>query len=299
MKFIWIIGLFIIGCSGLPMFNQDQVRPWQNQLAQEAPSLAPFIAIHSKGNYKLYYLAAHHQNSMNSDTLKLVERLFKDYKFNAIIIEPFANTLGESPEWYVTEAQAGISEDYIRGGESALAAIRAYEKKIPFFGGEIDHKEMFNRLKKFGYSKEDIIGFYLARQIPQMIRQKERLDGLLERKGPGLINQFCIDFEINHTQCPSLSQLKKWYFTKNGKELNTKVTSEDVAPQIDGKLFTHKISSSINNIRDRYTLEIIYAALIKYKKVAIIYGSSHYLTLKKSIESSMGPSEKIICSHCL
>lgn len=286
--------LFQLGCTTIPKFDESLVRPWQTELNREAPSRRPYIAHHKVGRTELFYFAAHHDNDPNSDTIKLVERLFKEFKFEAVIIEPIANSFGVSPDWFVKDSREGAAVSFVKGGESAVAAIRADERKLPFFGGEIDHKQLFEELKTQSFTDEDILGFYLVRQIPQWIRQKENAKGLLEKKGPGFISHYCKTFEIESAKCPSLDQLKAWYQKKNLKKLDINVTTEDVAPRVDGELFTHKVSSAIGIIRDRFTLDIIDAALKKYKKVAVVYGTSHYLTLRKSLEASLGEPQQII-----
>lgn len=292
--FFTISLFFLGGCVSSPRFDQNLVRHWQRDLDREAPSRRPYIAHHKKGPFELFYLAAHHDNNPNGDTLKLVEHLFREFKFDALIIEPIANSYGVSPAWFVADSRKGATDSFIKGGESALAAIRADEKKIPFFGGEIDHKQLYNQLKIQGYDDQDVLGFYLTRQIPQWIRQKEERADLLEKKAPAFIAHYCKTFEIESKKCPTLGQIKEWYQKKNNKNLGLVVTTEDVAPRVDGSLFTHKISSSIGSIRDRFTLELIQTSLRKYKRVAVIYGGSHYMTLRKSLESSMRPPHQVV-----
>lgn len=59
-------------------------------------------------------------------------------------------------------------------------------------------------------------------------------------------------------------------------------------------LLTQKISSAVGIIRDRYTIQIIQRCLHKFKKVAVVYGASHYLTLRNGIEAGMGKPIEIV-----
>lgn len=79
-----------------------------------------------------------------------------------------------------------------------------------------------------------------------------------------------------------------WYKNKIGHELVADVSNEEVAPYSDGTLFTQKISSDVGFIRDHFTLNIIEQIIHKYKKVAVIYGAGHFLTLRKSFDASFG-----------
>ncbi|MCB0350038.1 MAG: hypothetical protein KDD38_02570 [Bdellovibrionales bacterium] len=286
--------IYFAACSSAPKFDQTLVRPWQSQLENESPSERPYIAVHKAHSYELIYLAANHDNDPNSDTLRLVGKLFNEFNFNAIVIEPIAYSYGKSPKWFLDEAHKGVHPNIIIGGESSLAAIQADDKKIPFYGGEIDHKALYNQLKAENYTDSDILGFYLARQIPQWVREKENRKDLITKKGLNFITHYCKVFEIPETSCPSLNEIKTWYKTKTGKTLTSDLNTEDVAPIYSSPLFLHQISSSIGTIRDRFTLDIIQQLLAKHKRVAVVYGGSHYITLKKSFEKSMGRSKQII-----
>lgn len=292
---IWILtALFLIGCTTSPKFNDSLVRPWRTELDRESPSEKPYVAYHKKGQYELLYLAAHHDNNPKSDTLTLVDQLFRDFNFNFLVIEPIPNSEGESPRWFVDEAKKGIKDSIVIGGESSLAVVRADAKKIPFAGGEIDHRELYRQLKLQGYQDEDVIGFYLVRQIPQWVREKENFNELIEKKGPLYIAHYCKSFGIEQTKCPTLDKIKVWYESNAGKKLSIKVDTEEVAPIHGSPLFTHKISSAIGAIRDRFTLNLIGTYLLKYKRVAVVYGGSHYLTLRKSIEQSLGVPIRVV-----
>ncbi len=70
--------------------------------------------------------------------------------------------------------------------------------------------------------------------------------------------------------------------------------TEEVAPIHGSPLFTHKISSAVGAIRDRFTLHLIQHYLAKHRRVAVVYGASHYLTLRKSIEAALGAPIEVV-----
>ena len=285
--------LSLIGCASSPQLDQNLIRPWSSKIGDEFPHKAAALVLYKKGPYELYYLAAHHENTISGETLSLVSKLFNEYKFDVLIIEPFAFSYGKSPAWYVEESKKGINGDFILGGESAWAVFLADKKGVPFFGGEPDHSEIYKALKNLGYTDEDVLGFYLVRQIPEWFREKESPQGLLERKGPNFIAFYCKTLAIK--KCPTVSDLKKWYNQKVGKELVPEVSNEETAPYDDGKLFTHQISSAVSKIRNSYTLNRIEQLLRDYKKVAVIYGAGHFINLRKSFDSAFG--EPIVLSN--
>jgi len=277
---------FLIACSTTPKFDPQKIRPWSNALGKEYPSKKAVIAHYQKNNSALFYLAARHTNTMGDDTLNLVQTLFDQWRFNVLIIESIPYSSGESPKWFVQEAKKGKTESFVKGGESALAVVLADEKKIPFFAGEPDDQDIYKALKSKGYSDQDVVGFYIVRQVPQWVREKESKTGLLQRKIPPFASHYCKIFSI--TSCPSYSDTMKWYKDKTGRELVADVSNEEVAPYSDGTLLTQKMSSDVGYIRDRFTLNVLQKMVQKYKKVAVVYRAGHFLTLRKSFDAYFG-----------
>ncbi|MGE4234350.1 MAG: hypothetical protein AB7F43_13565 [Bacteriovoracia bacterium] len=290
IQLIYLIALFfsLITNAADIEFDPSLVRPWRNTLESESLLKDPYIAHHKNNPHELFYLASHHQTELKSKTILLVKKLFRTPTFKAVIIESIPFASGESPRWFIEDAKQNLKSTYIKGGESSMAAILANTHSIPLFGGELDHKDIYDALKTLKYSDLDIVGFYLARQIPQWIREKEEKKGLLKRKAPKFLSYYCKKFGIN--SCPRLSQIQAWYQSKNKSKLTSNVTTEQTAPFSDGKLFTQKISSDLGKIRDRFTLSLIQSLLNQYKSIAVIYGESHYLTLKKSLDQQLGPA---------
>jgi hypothetical protein len=286
--------LLLSGCTSAPKFDAHLVRPWQSELEQEYLSKKPFIARHKAKDFEIFYLAAHHDNDPNSQTMQLIDKLFQNYKFDVLIIEPFPNSKGESPQWYLDLSRKSIGKSLIVEGESSYAVIKANDKAIPFFGGEIDHLQLYLQLKIQGYTTEDVIGFYLVRQIPQWIRQKKAPAEMLKKDAPQFLKHYCKDFEVPPTNCPDLAAIKLWYRAKMNKELTPERINDEVAPIYGSTIFTQKISSAVGDIRDRFTLNLIQTYLKKYKRVAVIYGKSHYITLRKSIDAAMGPPVEVV-----
>jgi hypothetical protein len=282
-----ILAVFLIwGCSSAPTLETSKIRQWGPELETEFPGEEPGLAIYNRGKYQLYYLAASHENSLTSPTLKLVEKLFTKYDFDVLLVESVPNSSGESPKWFLEESKKGLKSDFILGGESAWGVILADKRGIPFFAGEPDHQDIYSYLKKSGYTALDIIGFYTARQIPQWVRENEATKGLIERRAPAFISYYCGLFAIQN--CPTLDDVKEWYKAKNGRILDVKITNNDVSPEHSGKLYTHKISSAVGDCRDKFTLNVIARLLKKYKRVAVIYGAGHYVTLRESFDSALG-----------
>lgn len=265
------------------------MREWGTDLFNEFPGEDPGIAYYKKGEIELIYLAASHSTNLESPTLKMLKKMFERFQINVLLIEPIPFSSGESPQWYVQESKLGLKDKSIKEGESGLAALTADEKHIPFFAGEPDHLDIYKGLKADGFSDEDIVSFYLARQIPQWIRQNENPKTLLDKKGPNFLVHYCKMFLL--LTCPDVTQVKVWYRSKIGKELDANVSNEDMSPRKDGDLYTHKMASSVSKVRDHYTLARIEDLLKKYKKLAVVYGAGHYVTIRKSFDAFFGPPQ--------
>lgn len=283
--------LLLVSTSALADIKLDPslIRRWSQSLDGEYPGEQPVIAHYKQAGYELFYLASAHSNDLGSPTLKLVNRLFFTHQFDALLVEPFSHSKGESPAWFTKLAKQGLQGDFILGGESALAIIRADSKKIPFFGGEPDHRDVYQELRKRGFTDIDVLGFYVVRQVPQWVREKQDKTGLLERNAPKFINIYCKEFGLQF--CPSLKDVRSWYKNKMGHDLTPDVKNEEISPFAEGTLITQKISSATGDIRDRYTLNILQRKLAKYKRVAVVYGSGHFVTLRKSLDEAFGPPE--------
>lgn len=291
MKTILILAvlLSLTSCAPFkPKLDPEKIRPWSDELSKEYPRERPVIAHYKRDNYELFYLAARHTNTMGEDTLNLVQTLYDKFKFNVLIIESLPHSVGESPKWFVEEAKAGRTAKFIKGGESALSVILASNKKIPFFAGEPDHQDIYRGLKDKGYTDIDVLSFYTVRQIPQWVREQNDKSTLFHKKIPSFLTNYCKTFSVQN--CPSTVDVMKWYKDKIGYELTPDVSNEEVAPIKDGTLYTQKMSAEIGHIRDHFTLNIIEQMLLRYERVAVVYGASHFSTLRRSFEKSFGLS---------
>jgi hypothetical protein len=115
-----------------------------------------------------------------------------------------------------------------------------------------------------------------------------------DSRSTSFLKHYCRTFQIEEARCPSLSRIRSWYKSKSGKALNSKITTEESAPIFGSKVFTQKVSSAIGIIRDRFTLGLIEAILSKHRNVTVVYGASHYSTLKPAIEAGLGQAKEIV-----
>jgi len=279
------ICFLLVGCTTAPKLNPSLIRPWSETLDKEYPQDKVTIVSYKHGPYELFYVTAHHSTQISSDTNRAVDALFDKKKFNVLVIEPISYSYGESPAWFVEESKKGLSQDFVPGGESAWATLKANSANIPFYGGEPDHLDIYKALKAKGYPDQDVIGFYFARQIPAWIRQKEPVKNLLLKKYPDFSNSYCQRFSIQI--CPKLNETLAWFKSNNGHDLSIDVTNNEMGPYQNGT-FTQRIAYAIDEVRNAYTLNVVQTLLEKYKKVAVVYGASHFRNLRKSFDEVLG-----------
>ena len=279
----------LTACASSPdslRLDPADIRTWSEALGSEYPNKKSVIAHYKKSGYELIYLAGGHSNDFGSATINLVEELFARYQFDVLLIEPIPFSSGKSPKWFLEEAKGGLRETFIVGGESALAAIYADKKNIPFYAGEPDHHDIYQGLRSKGYSDQDIISFYLVRQIPQWVRSHQPTDHLLEKRAPAFAKHYCRLFAIE--KCPSLEDVSTWYLKHVGHPLTVHVQNDEVAPVSGSQSLPHRISSDVGFIRDHFTLQVIETLLLKHKRVAVIYGAGHFITLRHSFDRALG-----------
>ncbi|MNL60313.1 hypothetical protein D3C87_1841120 [compost metagenome] len=104
--------------------------------------------------------------------------------------------------------------------------------------------------------------------------------------GPPFIENYCRIFAT--PKCPTLAELLVWYKNQSGHDLSVNISNQESAPYKNGKLLTQRMSADLGQLRDKFTLGIIEKLLSRYKEVAVIYGSGHFFTLRKSFEASLG-----------
>lgn len=279
--------LGLCGCVTPVKFDSEKIRPWSEKLDDQAPFQNPYVADFQRGVYRLRYVAAHHQNELNSPTLKLVSSVMeKSADVKVLLIEPISYVEGKSPQFYIDYAKKSNRDKFIEGGESAWAVLLAQDKNLPFFGGEPRDEDIAKAIFQNGYKEIDLVGFYLVRQIPQWRREGKLKKKTLMASSIPYLSNVCKRLDVK--QCPSFQEVKEWYLLKMKTSLTENVDGQSVAPDLASSIYTQRISGEIGKVRDAYTLSIIERLLQEYKSVIVVYGASHFMTLRLALESFLG-----------
>ncbi len=89
--------------------------------------------------------------------------------------------------------------------------------------------------------------------------------------------------------CPSFSDFKKWYKSKNGHAFKPQIIdSEESAPDTEGTYFTNRLSLAVARVRDRFIVQKIAERLDKDQIVLNVFGASHLATQTRSLEKMLG-----------
>ena len=286
--------LSILACSSKPIqLDPQQNVPWTEDLEKTAPHPAPYLALFKNKGKRLYYLAAHHDNQVQSPTFKLVRQAFEDYNVKAVMIEGVFASMGESPFAVLKTASVTWEDDFVGDGESGYAAVLATTREIPFFGGEPDDLDVYQAMLAEKYSPEDMVGYYLVRQYPQWVRQKRLEKKSLEKTASEFIAYTCQQFSIPSVNCTTYEKFKLWYKEKNKKDFPKNFDKEEAAPYSHGRYFTQRISHRVGRFRDAFIVKQIATHLNTHKNVLIVYGASHLLTQLPALQKGLGQPEYV------
>lgn len=270
----------------------EKLAPWTSRLRAQQPEDA-FAAVYRVGGKRLVFVAAKHANKAESLTFRLIREAYNQFRFDTVIAEGFATGRGPNPSSifrYVTQHPVR-PDGFVEGGELVPAALGAKAEGAILWGGEPHDLEVKARLILQGVSAEDILGFYVLRNIPQWIREKQ----LSSTADPALRD--LVAKALSHTRkqlqlgpeiLPHFEQWSKWYEAQNGKAIETNFVTEEVGPLVDGSFRTNKIAYAISMVRSAYLHELVIRHLAREESVLVVFGASHLMIHRPALDSALG-----------
>jgi len=282
-----ILFLFIIsfGKCAYADYDLTKLKNYSFELERTPPVIPPFLACYKKDDRELCYIATNHGTDQNSATFKLVRDVIEDFKPNLVIIEGFETKKGESPSDINELVEKFCKVNPSVCEEPHYAVSQASSKNIPFIGGEPDDEEVYDKLRYEGYSKNDVFAFYFARLVPQLYREGQvsnmedvhkKFDEYLKVSSVSGVTLTYPEYEdwMKRNISPSIGfdEMKDPKF---------------VAPFANGNKL-QEIANKNEWIRDRHILKVIFDSVLKYKRVLVIYGHSHFLTQIDVLEQHLG-----------
>jgi hypothetical protein len=294
---IGVLGLLLLSASEVPpplRSAPDKLAPWTKQLRDQQPEDA-FAAVYRVGIKRLVFVAAKHANTNDSLTFRLIRSAFEHFSFDIVIAEGFATARGPNPaSIYRYVAQNGARADgFVEGGELVPAALGAKAEKATLWGGEPHDLEVKAGLTLRGIPGEDVLGFYVLRNIPQWIGERKlrsagdpALRGLVEKA----LSQNREKLQLGPGLLASFDEWSAWYQAKNGKPIDASFVTEEVGPLADGQFGTNKIASAVSLVRDAYLHQLIVRHLAKGESVLVVFGASHLMIHRPALDTVLGSS---------
>ena len=275
--------LFLTACSHkdlAPDFNL--IQHWSPEEQMKEPHQPPFIAKYKYRSKELWYIAAKHTSNIKSPTFKTIKESLSKFNPQLVILEGFETEPNEhSPKGYIKYAIKCSKVKFRNCGEPSYSAYLSNQKNIPFIGAEPPDKTIYEHLKTKGYRPQDLVGYYLVRQIPQLKRQNKLNKNNFQKTADKLLNIFLNDIESS--QSFEFSEFKAWYKEKSGNHFDiNKIKSNDLAPIVSTEAtYFNKTSALIGEVREKHILKKISQGLKSYDRVLIVYGAGHHVQQKK------------------
>ncbi len=255
------------------------IRAWSNNLAKEQPANYPFRVQYERGHKSFTYLAVQHENKIGSSTFKAIQGALEERSYEVVVMEGFPRSEGFNSAQMIEWAKSDGSDGFFQGGETSFLIQQAQTRRIPFVGGEIDDVDLKSEAIKAGYTELDLLYFYFARQVPQLIRDGTLKTTSIEESYEKFMKKEMQELKVKSQKIPSYASFLDWYMRKNATQFSVQsMTSEVVAPLCEGTLFTQKLSGLIGVNRDRFIVKTIAEVLNRYNKVLVVYGGSHWVT---------------------
>jgi hypothetical protein len=267
------------------------ITPYTFSIEKDRFAEPPYVATFQDRRKTLFYIAAEHvsvekyPNLLKHPTFLTIQKLFTDHTIEAVIVEGIAPWKGLIPTALLDHGNECESTGYKADcGEPWFVIQQARRTHTMIFTGEPSEAEILNTIKAHGYSIQDLLGFYIVRQIPSWKRE-----GLFHGNGiKKLIEARLVSYrrDLGLTEKFDYRDFETWYRKnmQNPADFAT-IESNDTAPlSTSGATFIQKISSVIGMARDCSVVTHIAQALNNYSNVLVVYGASHFLVEKNSLE---------------
>ncbi len=245
----------------------------------------PFVETFQNNGKTLVYVAAtHHWPRLFSDAMadpvfKIIKQIFLTTPPDTVIIEGVdpAVDMGRFLDHAKRCAAAGYDLPNQNCGEPAFTAFLASERNISVSTGEPSTQDAVAFMQSHGYSLEDLLSFYVAREITT----RNHGAHISEAEFPRLLaNTIAYYARLlgNHVLF-TLADFNAWYAKNMRTPRNyLDLTSDDLSPAPQARPPTsqlHRISGTLEILRDQSVVSKIKRAFNIQRRVLVVYGGSH------------------------
>jgi hypothetical protein len=270
----------------------DKLAPWTTVMRDRQPEDA-FAVMYKVGNKHLVFVGAKHANRTDSQTFKLIEGTYEHIRFDAVIAEGFPTARGPNPArtlQYVQES-GPRPDGFVEAGELFPTVIGAQKQAAKLWGGEAHDLAVKARLFAKHISGEDLLGFYVLRNIPQWIREQKIADAGDRRLVPLVEAALARDrtaLQLPKTTLADFDDWSAWYRRLNGKPISKDFITEETGPLADGRFGSNRVAFAISRERAAYLHELILEHLNGGESVLVVFGASHLMIHRPALDSVLG-----------
>lgn len=289
---LWVV-LFLSACAAsTPRPAPEKLTPWTKALRVQQPE-HPYAAVYKIGPERLVFLAAKHENNDRSATFRLIREAYSSFDFDTVIAEGFPTSRGANPPRTIAYALDSKvrSDGFVEAGELAPTVAGARDEQAELWGGEADDRQIKDMLLGQGIPEEDLLGFYILRNIPQWIRERKiehagdpRLQALVEADLP----RSRAALELAPVVLPTFADWAAWYQRLNGRPIGPGFVTEEAGPLADGDFGTNRIAHAISRTRAVHLHNLIIEHLAARRSVLVVFGGSHLMIHRAALDHALG-----------
>jgi len=288
-----LLVLSLSGCAATPSRPApERLRPWTTALRDQQPQTA-FAAVYRVGTARLVFLAAQHANRDDSPTFRLIRQAYETFAFDIVIAEGFPTSRGPNPARTLQYARenGATSDGFVPGGETVPTVLGAQAEGAALWGGEPDDLEIKARILDQDFSAEDLLGFYVLRNIPQWIGERQidhAGDPRLEALATAALARNRAVLQLPATVLPGFAEWAAWYQALNRTPVGAGFVTEEVGPLTDGRFGTNRIASAVSRARGAHLHELIITHLNAGESVLVVFGGSHLMIHRPALDAVLG-----------
>jgi hypothetical protein len=293
MSCLFLLLAAATGCASSPPFTPDTslLVPWTERAQQRFPE-PPYAARYERDGKSLSYVAARHEHHYGSRTFQLIDREFRDFLPQVVVIEGLETEHGTSPAFYREAFSRYLEKESWPIGEPGYSASLAQARGIPFIGGEPSDEEIRDAVVTGPIESRDLLYYYVVRQIPQWKRTGEDQTRSFEELYAESVRHDMRKLGLDDDTLADPATFAAWYEVKNGRPFRyEEVTTRQSAP-VEGELFTNDMSLRIGAVREVHIVRLIAELLNKHDRVLVVYGAGHHVQQEKVLEKMLGVPRK-------
>lgn len=254
-------------------------------------------------NKKLIYVAVHYTDDIKSATHQVIKGIFQNEKPDIYIMEGWY--LNHTPE-RLKEISINLCEKQEKCYQSNYACYLATRNNVKFMGAWVSDKDQISLLKEQGYSREDVIFFLLARQLPYFFREGDTHNNqaFTAATWESVCNNYLqkrIAERLGDKVTLTYQDFLKWWNDRFKEPLDMErdfsLWERGVtychSNKSENALFTQKIANCFHKNTNNYMLKLIREAVATNQITLVVFGSGHLRDQwEKLIEAFGEPSSK-------